>query len=71
MIQTQSQNEEIKQIDNMVWDEVRRKVWDKVWNEVWNEVWWKVGNEVGNEVFWKVEVGFTAKNNVRKWLFFS
>jgi hypothetical protein len=34
MIQTQSQNEEIKQIDNMVWDEVRRKVRRKVWEKV-------------------------------------
>ena len=59
MLQTQSQNEEIRQIRDKVADEVR------------HEVFWKVGDKVGNEVWWKVEVGFTTKNNVRKWLFFS
>lgn len=54
MIQTQSQNKEIKQIDNMVWDEVWYKfsddeVWWKVADEVW--VWSKVCDKVRRKLF--------------------
>jgi len=57
MIQTQSQNEEIRQI--------RSKVADEVWDNLAD----KVRCFVAGEVIVKVEVGFKAKNNVRKWLF--
>jgi hypothetical protein len=58
MIQTQSQNNEIRQIrgkamsesmsevrykvSDMVWCEVCRKVWSKVSNKVWVKVWRKL-----------------------------
>ena len=47
MIQTQSQNEEIRQIEKIAW----RKVRDKVWNEVRSEVWRKVLDKVRSEVW--------------------
>ena len=57
MIQAQSQNNEIRQFCSKVGNEVRDKVCEKV------------RYEVEDEVLWKVEVGFKAKNKVRRKLF--
>ena len=61
MIKTQSQNKEIRQIDD--------KVWDKVGNEVKDEVYYKVWTEVLTEVFCKVWGGFEVRNKVWRKLF--
>ena len=50
MIKTQSQNNEIRQFKNKVWN----KVEDKVGYEVSYKVRWKVGYEVSHKVRWKV-----------------
>jgi hypothetical protein len=57
MIQTQSQNEEIRKIGG--------KVRWKAMGKVWSEVWYKFGYEVGR----KVGDGFKVQNNVRRKLF--
>ncbi|NBO72093.1 hypothetical protein EBV26_16680 [bacterium] len=70
MIQTQSQNEEIRQIDNkvlhkvsnkfswtardFVWQMLSRKVWDKVWLKARGKVWWSFKHEVRSEVWRKL-----------------
>jgi hypothetical protein len=55
MIQTQSQNEEIRQIRDKVAGEVCDEAGNwfrwKVTDEVWWEVWWKVGWKVGWKLF--------------------
>ena len=67
MIQTQSQNEEIRQFRSKVGDKVSnkfswtardfvwrmlsRKVWDKVWLKARGNVWWSFKHEV-RYVFW-------------------
>jgi len=61
MIQTQSQNEEIRQIKKMAWYKVRRKVKDEVYYKVWTEVL--------TEVFCKVWGGFEVRNKVWRKLF--
>ena len=50
MIQTQSQNEEIRQIGGKVYYKARRKVW----SEVWYKVWWSLKHEVRSEVWRKL-----------------
>jgi hypothetical protein len=55
MIQTQSQNEEIRQIEKIAWYEV---VWWKVRRKVWYQVFWDVGDEVRGKV--RCEVWFEA-----------
>jgi len=47
MIQTQSQNEEIKQIEKMGW----RKVWCEVGLHLWREVKVKVKSKVWGKLF--------------------
>ena len=70
MIQTQSQNEEIIQIDNkvlrkvgnkfswtardFVWQMLSRKVWDKVWLKARGKVWWSFKHKVRSEVWRKL-----------------
>jgi len=70
MIQTQSQNNEIRQIDNkvlhkvsnkfswttrdFVWQKLSRKVWDKVWLKVRGKVWDKVRSKVWYKVWRKL-----------------
>ena len=53
MIQTQSQNDEIRQIEKIAWrkdrDKVSVEVWRKVRDKVWDKVWWKVWSEVMHE----------------------
>ena len=59
MIQTQSQNNEIRQIDDKVWHkvkyyvrtEVRSEVKVKVMCEVWDEAWWKVRDKAWRKLF--------------------
>ena len=54
MIQTQSQNEEIRQIRNKVMISSRCKDEDKVGNEVCGKVWLKVRGKVRSEVWRKL-----------------
>ena len=54
MIQTQSQNEEIRQFEYKVGCEVRRKFDFEFWNEVGNEVCDKVRSRVRRKVRRKV-----------------
>ena len=53
MIQTQSQNEEIRQIIK-VWDKVDGEVRWKVFWDVGDKVWDKVGGKVRSEVWRKL-----------------
>ena len=80
MIQTQSQNNEIRQIDNkvlhkvsnkfswtardFVWRMLSRKVWGKVWLKVRGKVWYEVSNKAGSEV--RYEVGREVWGNLFK-----
>ena len=50
MIQTQSQNEEIRQII-MVGRKVRYEVLWKIQNRVWDKVWYKVRDKVWRKLF--------------------
>jgi len=49
MIQTQSQNDEIRQIEKIAWRKDRDKVSVEVWRKVREKVWWKVWSEVMHE----------------------
>ena len=49
MIQTQSQNDEIRQIEKIAWRKVQDKVSVEVWRKVREKVWWKVWSEVLHE----------------------
>jgi len=53
MIQTQSQNEEIRQIEKIAWRKDRDKVRDKVRREVWRKVYYKVRRKVWSEVWFE------------------
>jgi hypothetical protein len=50
MIQTQSQNKEISQIEKIAWKKYSDKVADEVWNyvmyKVWNDVMWRVWRKI-------------------------
>jgi hypothetical protein len=54
MIQTQSQNNEIRQIEYKVCDKVSDMVWWKVKHEVMDKVGYEVRDKAGNEFRWKV-----------------
>jgi len=49
MIQTQSQNNEIRKIEKIAWRKDRDKVSVEVWRKVREKVWWKVWSEVMHE----------------------
>ena len=51
MIQTQSQNDEIRQIEKIAWRKDRDKVWHKVGSKVWSEVYYKARRKVWSEVW--------------------
>ena len=49
MIQTQSQNDEIRQIEKIAWRKDRDKVSVEVWRKVYYKVYLKVWSEVLHE----------------------